>query len=295
MNRVIIKTLLLALPLAIVLPASAAPPEDVAPAEGAEPTEAEALEDDILLVIDLPLAADEARDAGVEEAEITEALDAAQAAEVSAGDMAEVLVEEANETRAKGKRAAFGQWVKLQIAEGVTGRELAAKIKERKAELKTMTDEEKAEVDAKIKALGEKRKAHKQKVHELRKKLKDEGKEPTFAGKDRHDALVKAAGERHAKAKADWAKHKGHKKGLDGDKLEDKLDKAEDKLDKAEDKIDEAEDKRDAAEDSGKADKAEDKLDKKEDKLDKKEDKLDKKEDKLDKKDDKHEGHKAPK
>ena len=81
MNRVIIKTLLLALPLAIALPATAAPPDEVAAPEAAEPTEAEALEDDILLVIDLPIAADEARDAGVDEAEIKEALDAAESAD----------------------------------------------------------------------------------------------------------------------------------------------------------------------------------------------------------------------
>jgi hypothetical protein len=293
MNRVIIKTLLLALPLAIALPATAAPPEEVAAPEEGEPSEAEALEDDILLVIDLPIAADDARDAGVDEAELDEALDVAQKAEVSAGDMAEVLSEEANETRAKGKRAAFGQWVKLQIAEGMSGKELAAAIKDRKAELETLTDEQKAEIDAKIEKLAEKRRERKQKLHDLRKKLRDEGKEPTFAGKDRHDALVKAAGERHAKAKADWAKHRGKHRGHD--KAEDKLDEKEDKLDEKEDKLDEKEDIKDAKHEGGKADKIEDKLDKKEDKLDKKEDKLDKKEDKLDKKDDKHEGHKGPK
>ncbi|MFV8755440.1 hypothetical protein ACNOYE_33225 [Nannocystaceae bacterium ST9] len=287
----IIKSLLLALPLAFAIPASASPPEtgEVAAAdEAAEPTEAEALDDDILLVIDLPVAADEARDAGIDEAEIDEALDAAKAAEVSAGDMAEVLIEEATETRAKGKRAAFGQWVKLQVAAGVHGRELAKAIKDRKAELATMTDEEKAELEAKLKELGEKRRDRKQKLHDLREKLREEGKQPTFAGKERHDALMKSAGERHAAAKAEWAKHKHHK-GPHADKLEDKADKLEDKADELEDKQDAAEDVRDAKHEGGKADKLEDKQDKLEDKQDKLEDKQDKLEDK---KDAKHEGHK---
>jgi len=62
-----------------------------------EVSEEEALEDDILLVIDLPIAADEARDAGLEQAEIVEALDAADTAAVSPATMTEVLDDEAEQ------------------------------------------------------------------------------------------------------------------------------------------------------------------------------------------------------
>ncbi|HVI02681.1 MAG TPA: hypothetical protein VM869_28440, partial [Enhygromyxa sp.] len=84
------KAMLIALPLTLAVPASASPPEETDAADpSAEPTEAEALEDDILLVIDLPVAADEARTAGVDEADLDEALDAADEAGVPASEMTE--------------------------------------------------------------------------------------------------------------------------------------------------------------------------------------------------------------
>jgi hypothetical protein len=280
MKQTMFKAMLLALPLTLAVTASAAPPEDGDAAEPIpEPTEAEALEDDILLVIDLPIAADEARTAGVEEAEVTLALDVAILASLPASDMTEVLDEEAEQVKAKGKREAFGQWVKLQVAEGVRGKELAAKIKERKAELAKMSDEEKAELDAKIAAQGEKHREHRKKLHEKRKQLRDEGKQVVLAGKERHDKMVAEANERHAEAKAAW-KAKGHH-----GKAGDKIDGRQDKLDEKQEAIDEKQE--DAAGDPDKLDK----LDKKEEQLEKREEKLEKKEEKLEDKQDKHEGH----
>ena len=131
MKQTMFKAILIALPLTLAIPASASPPEEAEADPSAEPTETEALEDDILLVIDLPVAADEARTAGVDEAELDEALDAADEAGVPASEMTEVIDEETEQVKAKGKRKAFGQWVKLQIAEGKRGKELAEAIKER--------------------------------------------------------------------------------------------------------------------------------------------------------------------
>jgi chromosome segregation ATPase len=270
MKHTTITAILFALPLALAVPASAAPPDSDADSD-AEPTNEEALEDDILMVIDLPIAADEARTAGVDEADITEALDAAEEAGVSAGEMTEVLDEETEQVKAKGKRKAFGQWVKLQIADGVRGKELAAKIKERKEELAELTDEQKAAVEAKLAELGERHRARRQKVHELRKQLREDGQDVILAGKERHDKMMAEAAKRHAAAKAKW-KAAG-KPGKPGDKRDERLDAKQDKLDQRDEKLDAKQDK---------LDKRDEKLDAKQDKLDKRDEKLDAKQDKLD-------------
>jgi DNA repair exonuclease SbcCD ATPase subunit len=290
MKHKILEAILFALPLTLAIPALASPPEDPpaegdAPAEGAtvEISEEEALADDILLIIDLPIAADEARDAGLEEAEIDEAIDAAETAAISPGTMTEVLADEAESIRATGKRKAFGQWVKMQIAEGVRGKELAAKIKERKDELAALTDEQKAEIQAKLEARGKENREQRKQMHAKRKELKDAGKLVVLVGEDRHVVMIAAAAERHAAAKAE-------RKAA-------KLDKREDKLDKREDKLDALEDKHDGHE-GDKADKLDDKLDKIEDKQDKLEDRKDKIEERKDKLEDKkadHKGHNGPK
>jgi hypothetical protein len=275
MKHTTITAILFALPLTLAAPASAAPPDTDADVD-AEPTEAEALEDDILMVIDLPIAADEARTAGVEEAEITEALDAAEEAGVSAGDMTEVLDEESEQVKAKGKRKAFGQWVKLQIADGVRGKELAAKIKERKEEVAELSDEQKAEVEAKLAALGERHRARRKKLHELREQLREDGKDVALAGKQRHDKMIAEAAKRHAAAKAKWkAAGKPGKPGKPGGDKQDKRDDTK--------QVD--------------VDEREDKMDEREDKMDEREDKMDEREDKMDERDDKkdaHAGHKTP-
>jgi hypothetical protein len=308
MKHKILEAMLFALPLTLAIPAFASPPEAApaegdAPAEGTPPAEGdaavvtvevseeEALQDDILLTIDLPIAADEARDAGLEEAEIDEAIDAADTAAVSPGAITEVLADEAESIRTTGKRQAFGQWVKMQIAEGVRGKELAAKIKERKDELAALTDEQKAEIQAKLEEQGKKNREYKKALHAKRKELRDGGKPVVLAGEDRHAAMIAKAAERHAAAKAE-------RKAAKLDKREDKLDKREDKLDAREDKVDALEDAHDAKHDDGKADKLEDKIDKIEDKQDKLEDKKDKLEDKKDKIEDKKDhkgGHDAAK
>ena len=269
MKQIMFKAMMFALPLTLAVPASAAPPpEDEG--EIAEPSDEEALQDDILMVIDLPIAADEARTVGIEEAEITVALTVAEQAAVSPGDMTEVLDEESEQVKANGKRKAFGMWVKLQIAEGVRGRELATKIKERKQELDEMSDEQKRELEAKIAALGKQHRAKRKQLHAKRKQLRDEGKAVTLIGKERHAKMVAKANKRHAKAKAAWAKAKGSRKAA----------KHEAKLDDKQAKIDQ---RREAA--AGDPDKQA-KLDKHQEKLD---EKVEKREAKLEKRDEKAE------
>ena len=217
MKSTILKALLMTLPLAVVaLPARAAPPEEGAETE--EPSEEEALADDILMVIDLPLVVDEAREEGIDEAELDEALAAAEEAGVSAGDMTEAVSEETKQVKAKGKRKAFGLWVRREVASGLRGQELAQKIRDRKAEIAEMSEEEKAELDAKIAAWGKKRAKRREKLHALRKKLREDGRELELTGKERHAALLLEVEKRHAEAKAEFKaakkaknKHEAHK------------------------------------------------------------------------------------
>ena len=94
------------------------------------PSEASA-GDDILVVIDLPLAADLARESGLAEAEIAATIQVAQEAGVSAGEASEVLVQEADATEKRGVRAGLSHWLSLKWSSGVHGQRLAEEIVDR--------------------------------------------------------------------------------------------------------------------------------------------------------------------
>lgn len=209
MMKTILNAVLMAIPLSLAAPGVAAADPD-------EISDEEVLDDDILMVIDLPIAADEARDAGLEEEELDEALGAAQVAAVSPAVLAEALDDEAEHVRTKGKRKAFGLWVKIQIGKGAHGKALAKSIHARKGELAEMSDEEKAALEAKIKAHGVKHRKARKKAHKKRKELRDAGKEVKFAGKDRHAKMVAKSAKRHAIAKAKFKKAHPGKPGPQG-------------------------------------------------------------------------------
>ena len=186
-------TLALALGMAVALPAlsSVAAPVVEATAKltaNIEITEEEAKQDDILLVIDLPIVIAEAKDAGVDEAELTAVVTTAAETDLPAGDTAEVVAAETEHTKASGKRKGLGAFVKLQLAEGVRGKELAAKIREHKAEIADLTPEQKAKYDEKLASLREANKAHKLALAEKRKELRGKGTEITLVAKELHDA-----------------------------------------------------------------------------------------------------------
>ncbi|HWB78152.1 MAG TPA: hypothetical protein VG755_24475 [Nannocystaceae bacterium] len=279
-RRILALGLLMALPCAIATRSALAgddPPAAKTAKPEAEPaapevTDAAALDDDILAVISLPLAADDARDAGVDPVEVQAAIDAVDAAGGSPADASEVLGAEAEATRKRGAKPGFGWWVRAQVAAGKRGKELADLIKKKKAEYKEMSDEERAEVDAKLAKLKETWIEHRKQLHERRKELVAKGKKAKAKGQAELAKLEKLI-----------AKNEKRKQRLDEaaasdparkEKLEKILAKAEKREDKLEDKADKLEDKADKLED--KADKLEDKADKREDKADKREDKADK-------------------
>ena len=219
--------------LAVTAGAYAAPAEDEAEAEADadELPEEEVLEDDVLAVIDLPLAAHEAREAGVEALEGSEALEADAEAGVSAAEAADAVAAEVEAAGKRGVNRGFGAYVLSELAAENRGKELGDAIKARKKEVK-LSDEEKEKLHGKAKPAHERHRAWSKAVIARRKKLLDEGKELRFAWKEhheRHKKELKAARKELQQARKEL--RRGHKEA------EDALDDAEGALDDAEDAV----------------------------------------------------------
>lgn len=216
----------------------------------------DALGDDILSVINLPLAAADAREAGVEEADLKEALDTTRDGGLSAGDAGELVAEEAEQTRTRGVKKGFGRWVRLQVAAGLRGKKLAAKIKERKTDTPEFDEKKIAELREKLEKQTALNKQWRDKLRERQGELLAKGKTRVLLNGERNEKLkakiaagqgkndantgaltgrLKALEERTAAAPdADKAMLEAEKarliKALDhSEKLGDKLDKAEDR------------------------------------------------------------------
>lgn len=211
----------------------------------------EALDDDILAVIDLPLVAVEARAAGVEEAELHEALEVTKEVGLSAGEASEVVAEEVESTKKRGGfKKGFGQWVRMQVAAGLRGKKLAAKIRERKGELKELSPAEADKIKGQLDGMREKNRAHREKVYERRKELLAKGKARVLVAKERHEKRKEKLAEAAAKIDAKQDETANRLKALeeklatasDADKAaleaeKQRLEKAAKHLDKAEDKL----------------------------------------------------------
>lgn len=228
----------------------------------------DALSDDILAVIDLPLAAAEAREAGVEETELKAALDTSRAAGLPASDATEVIAVEAEQTRARGAKKGFGQWVRQQVAAGLRGKKLADKVKQRKEDTKQLDAAQQAELDTKIAAQAETNRAWRAKQLEKRRELVAKGKAPVIGHKDRHDQLLKISAkldkrEDKIDAKQDENAARladieaklatatdAEKTRLEAEKA--RLEKQAGRLEKREDKLEKAEAKLDAKAETGK-------------------------------------------
>ena len=261
----------------------------------------DALSDDILAVIDLPLAAADAREAGVAEAELSEALTITRDGGLSAGDASEVLAEEADATRKRGVKKGFGRWVRMQVAAGLRGKKLADKIRERKQDIAELDPTRLEELRLKLEQQRDLNKQWRQGAQRRRGELLAKGKARVLLHKERHEKLsaridaaqtgidgaqddiaarLRAIDERiAAAADADKPALAAEKARLE--KALGKLDKAEDRLDKREDDLDKREDRREDRADK-REDKREDRADKREDHADKREDRADKREDHAD-------------
>lgn len=215
--------------------------------------------DDILLVLDLPLAAIELREDGVEEAEITGVIDGTLDSGASAAVATEVLVQESEEVKARGPKKGLGLYVRKLLADGLRGEELAAKIKERKEEF-SLTEEERERIKAALAVKHDAEKARRKELHAKIKAARAEGKPIKLRGELLHariDERRRAEKAKHAvktaKIKAEIREERrdgdGDKdavKDLRGDLREERVEHKEkmDKLDKREDKLEAKLDKR---------------------------------------------------
>ena len=168
---------------------AAAPPTTAA--AQVKVSDADALDDDILAVIDLPFAAAEARSAGVEETELKQALEVSRDVGFSAGEAGEFVAEEA--TAATGKRGpkkGFGQYVRVQLAAGLRGKQLAAKIRARKDEVKALSASESDAIKTKLDGVRVQHSAFRLRALERRKELIAGGKKAVFVAQERHQARL---------------------------------------------------------------------------------------------------------
>ncbi|MBA3549384.1 MAG: hypothetical protein H0T76_23160 [Nannocystis sp.] len=274
----------------------------------------DALNDDILAVIDLPIVAAEAREAGIEETEIKEALDSTRDSGLSASDATEIVATEAEQTRKRGVKKGFGRWVRMQVASGLRGQKLAAKIKERKTDTAELDEKQLEDLRGKLEKQREINQNWRRGQLTKRGELIAKGKKPVLMNKERHDQLkakIEAAQGRidgaqdkldgqqdatearlralqiriDAASAADKPVLEAEKQRLEKElgkleKREDKLEKVEDKLEKRDDKLDKIGDKLDkAADKADKAEKREDRAEKREDAAEKREDAAEKRED----------------
>ena len=83
---------------------------------------------ELLSVLDLPLKAHAAREAGIPKEEVSEALDAAKAKQVPAADAAAVLAEATDATKRDGTIDNFGGFVAEKLDSGLRGKELSDAI-----------------------------------------------------------------------------------------------------------------------------------------------------------------------
>jgi len=163
--------------------------EPVAPVEqGSTADDPQEPQDDILMIIDLPIVVADAVDAGVQEDDLSDAVAAAREAGIGAGEAALVIGEEVKATRgARGKRRGFSTYVRRELAAGVHGQELAKKIHARGQADDKFSPEERerqAKTLAELKAHNEK---HREAVAEKREAWRKSGKPLGLAGRELHD------------------------------------------------------------------------------------------------------------
>jgi hypothetical protein len=126
---ILIPILLLVLAVPVVAQESAEQGESTRPAKPAEEeTDREVRVERVRKILGLPQAAEEARDAGVPEEEVSKVLEAARARRVPAEEVRVILEAETESVREHGHIDNFGAFVQSMLDQGLRGRELAAAI-----------------------------------------------------------------------------------------------------------------------------------------------------------------------
>ncbi|HWB76926.1 MAG TPA: hypothetical protein VG755_18290 [Nannocystaceae bacterium] len=189
----------LAIPFALLLcagPAAARADVEMALEPGAptdvdlnEVADDDALELDVLALTSLPLAADEARRAGIDAAEVADVIGAVMDVGASPAVATELLLAETQQAKKRGEQPHFAGWVRGQLAEGVHSKALVEKIEKAEAEYIELSAAERRRLDAKLATMRgemrERRHAQEVKLGELVKK----GKRLRVAGEARFAEL----------------------------------------------------------------------------------------------------------
>lgn len=152
---------------------SEAKPEGDAKVDLKQVADDDALELDVLAVVSLPLAADDARDAGMPADEVADVVDAVADVGASPAVATDLLVAETAQVRKQGAKQHFASWVRGQLAAGAQNQQMLATIEKREAEYIALSAAERQALDRKLielrKAAVEARKAEWMEIDRLRK------------------------------------------------------------------------------------------------------------------------------
>lgn len=166
--------------------------------------EATAPQDDILEVVDLPLAADLAQGSGLSEQELQESLDVAQQGGMGAAVLSEVLVAEADAVKVRGKKKGLPDWLMARWAAGVRGVDLKGEVKARPDKAKLAPEKKKA-LQESLKKQRKQRQAERKALLQAVKEQRKAGKAVKFRGKSAHSRLKQPKGAKHRQNEAENA------------------------------------------------------------------------------------------
>lgn len=166
-------------------------------------------QDDILEVVDLPLAAELAKGSGISEDELQESLGLAQNGGMGAAVLSEVLVAEADAVKIRGKKKGLPDWLMTRWAAGVRGVDLKGEVKARPDQAK-LDPAKKKELQASIKKQKAQRLQERKAARLALKEQRKAGKKVALRGKSAHARLKQAKGRKHGQDVAAQAKEQGH-------------------------------------------------------------------------------------
>lgn len=173
----------------------------------ANPT-TQAPEDDILEVVDLPLAVDLAKGSGLSETELQESVDVARDGGMGAAVLSEVLVAESDAVKIRGKKKGLPDWLMTRWAAGVRGVDLTGEVKARPEQAKLDATEKNALKETIKRQRTQRLKARKARRNAIKEQRKA-GKPVRLRGKSAHVRLKHGKPKGHGEEIAEQAKKAG--------------------------------------------------------------------------------------
>lgn len=179
--------------------------------------EAQSPEDDILEVVDLPLAVDLAKGSGLSEAELQESVEVAREGGMGASVLSEVLVAESDAVKLRGKKKGLPEWLMARWAAGTRGVDLKAEVKAR-PEVAKLDPAKKEQLKELVKKQRKQRLAARKAAREALKAQRSSGKPVKFRGKSAHARLKRGKNAAEQAPAADELANKGKAEDHEGTK-----------------------------------------------------------------------------